>query len=144
MMGSCWQSPHRKERFMSSWPSYPSWVTALALGSPTSRRCWRSRFSTRWKRWGCLPFRHSRPVAGTDRALAIILWCSSFFFSGESSGHRSGSWAYFYCTRTLPCGCWNEQQSLVLCLKWPKTGCVMLLCHVIYQCKYLLKYFIEM
>lgn len=155
-MGSCWQSPHRKERFMSSWPSYPSWVTALALGSPTSLRCWRSRFSTRWKRWGCTPFQHSNPVAGynpeserywySTSNYSVKLFFFFFFLSGESSGHRSGSWAYFYCTRTLPCGCWNEQQSLVLCLKWTRTGCVMLLelYHVIYQCKYLLKYLIEM
>ena len=140
MMGSCWLSPHRRERFMCSWPSYPYWVTALALGSPTSRRCWRSRFSTRWKRWGCIPFRHSTPVAGINPS--SFLFC---VFPGEPSGHRSGSWAYFYCTRTLPCGCWDEQQSLVLCLKRTRTRCVMLwkIFHVIHQCKYLLIYFIK-
>lgn len=46
-------------------------------------------------------------------------------FSGEPCCHRGGSRTYFHCDWTLPRGCGNEQQSLVLCLGRPRTRWVL-------------------
>lgn len=45
-------------------------------------------------------------------------------FSGESSNDRSGSRAHIHCSGTVPCGCGDEQQSLVLRPGRPGTRCV--------------------